>query len=385
MIVSGDIAVHKVIFYPVGCGDTSQIVLANGRRILMDFHHIADTEISNRPEINLAKQIKEELDAANRDYFDVVAFTHGDEDHIKGSTDFFELEHAQKYCGEGRIKIRELWVPAAMLVEEAEAGALTSDRVLLRQEARHRLRQGHGVRIFSKPEMLKDWMEDQGVEFAARKHLFVDAGTLVPGFSLPDDGVEFFVHSPFVAHTDGGDDLRNTCALIFNVRFVVDGVETDYLAIGDSDYGVLEQIVHITEYHQRMDRLAWDLFNIPHHCSYLALGPEKGERETIPAARVQQLLRHGRREAYLVSSSDPIDNSKSAYDQIQPPHIQARNAYEHYLTEVGGRKFVVTMEEPNYAHPKPLVFEISGGGCSWKRPVATAFASATEARPPRAG
>src|SRR5450631_935033 len=144
---------HQVIFYPVGCGDTSQIILANGRRILMDFHHIADTEANNRPEINLAKQLREELEASDRDDYDVVAFTHGDEDHIKGSSDFFELKHADKYCGNDRVKIRELWVPAAILVEEATEDQLKSDRVLLRQEARYRLRQGDGIRIFSKPEL----------------------------------------------------------------------------------------------------------------------------------------------------------------------------------------------------------------------------------------
>lgn len=376
---------HQVTFYPVGCGDTSQIVLSNGRRILLDFHHIADTEANNRPEIDLAKQLRGELAVAHRDYYDVVAFTHGDEDHIKGASDFFELEHAQKYCGQGRIKIRELWVPAAMVVEEATGDQQQTDRVLLRQEARYRLRHGKGIRIFSKPEMLRDWMGGQGIDFESRKQLFVDAGTLVPGFSLAQDGVEFFVHSPFVAHTDHGDDLRNTCALIFNVRFMVDGTQTDFLAIGDSEYGVLEDIVRITEYHKRLDRLAWDLFNIPHHCSYLALGPEKGEKETVPVDRVRVLLQQGRRDAYLISSSDPIDDSKSSYERIQPPHIQARKTYERYLKEVGGRKFLVTMEEPNHAHPKPMIFEITGGGCNWKKVVSTGFASAIESRPPRAG
>lgn len=376
---------HQVKFYPVGCGDTSQIVLENGRRILMDFHHIADTELNNRPEIDLAGALREELKDAGRDYFDVVAFTHGDEDHVKGSGDFFELEHASKYCGQGRIKIRELWVPAAMLVDIASSSAQLCDRVLLRQEARYRLRQGAGIKIFSRPDMLKTWMADNGIDYESRKHLFVDAGQLVDGFSLSADGVEFFVHSPFVKHTDQGDDLRNTCSLIFNVRFSVNGMTTDYLAIGDSDHEVLADIVHITTYHLRMDRLAWDLFNIPHHCSYTALGPDKGKCETIPVEDVKTLLLQGRPGSYLVSSSDPIDQDVESYEQIQPPHIQARNTYEKYLKEVRGRWFLVTMEEPNRAHPKPLVFEITGGGCSWKKSSLGAYAAVTQAPPPRAG
>lgn len=110
---------HKVVFYPVGNGDTSQVVLDNGRRILFDFCHKDKAEDASTPEIDLKKRLCDELREAKRDDFDVVAFTHADKDHIQGCTDFFWLQHAKKYQGDGRIKIKELWVPAAMLLEEA--------------------------------------------------------------------------------------------------------------------------------------------------------------------------------------------------------------------------------------------------------------------------
>ena len=106
--------VHKVVFYPVGNGDTTQIVLSGGRRVLFDFGHRDRAEDTDTPEIDLKSRLKDELKAVDRDYFDVVAFTHADLDHVQGSTAFFELQHAKKYQGEGRIKIWELWVPAAM-------------------------------------------------------------------------------------------------------------------------------------------------------------------------------------------------------------------------------------------------------------------------------
>lgn len=376
---------HKVIFYPVGRGDSSQIVLANGRRILMDFRHLEKGTDASTPEIDLAKRLREELATAKRDYFDVVAFTHGDDDHTQGATDFFELWHADKYMGNGRIKMNELWLPAAMVIEPGTNGQQLTDRVLLRQEARHRLKLGKGIRVYSKPELLKDWMAENDIDFESRKHLFVDAGTLAPGFNIAADGVEFFVHSPFVEHTDEGDDLRNGASLIFNVRFDVDGAVTDYLAVGDTAYDVLEQIVKVTEWHGRMDRLRWDLFNVPHHCSYKALGPEKGKEETTPVAGVEKLLLQGQVGAYLVSSSNPIFNSRDAYEQDQPPHIQARNTYEKYIKAVKGAKFLVTMEEPNAAYPEPLVFEISGNGCAWLKSTKSGAAVATAVIPPRAG
>ena len=70
---------HKVIFYPVGNGDTSQIVLDNGRRVLFDFCHRDKAEDDDTPEIDLKKRLRIELKDAKRDNFDVVAFTHADQ------------------------------------------------------------------------------------------------------------------------------------------------------------------------------------------------------------------------------------------------------------------------------------------------------------------
>ena len=140
--------VHKVVFYPVGNGDTTQIVLSGGRRVLFDFCQRDRAEDTDTPEIDLKSRFKDELKAVDRDYFDVVAFTHADLDHIQGSTDFFELQHAKKYQGEGRIKIRELWVPAAMLLEEADKDHQQEEFVLLRQEARHRLLEVKDILVF---------------------------------------------------------------------------------------------------------------------------------------------------------------------------------------------------------------------------------------------
>ena len=380
---------HQVIFYPVGNGDTTQIVLARGRRVLFDFCHRYKAEDEATPEIDLNKRLKADLAAVDRDYFDVVAFTHADADHISGSIDFFELQHAARYQGDGRIKIRQLWVPAAMLLEEATREQQSEEFVLLRQEARHRLLEGRDILVFSKPQALMDWLEPllkaRGESPAARDHLFVDAGTLVPGFSLAVDEVEFFCHSPFVKHCDEGDIIRNSAALVFNVRFEVDGAYYDYLEVGDAEYGDMEEIVEITRYHGNEDRLEWDLFNIPHHCSYRALADEKDDQETTPTPLVKDLLLKGRADSYIVSCSKPVTDIAESYQQTQPPHIQARKAYERYLREVGGRSFLVTMEEPNAYKPQPIVFDIERGGITWQRATTLGAAAIIASRPPRAG
>lgn len=382
--------VHQVIFYLVGNGDATQIVLSRGRRVLFDFSHCDGAEDTNTPEIDLKRRLKEDLKAANRDYFDVVAFTHADLDHIQGSTEFFELQHAKKYQGEGRIKIRELWVPAAMLLEEADKDHQQEASVLLRQEARHRLLEGKDILVFSKPQALAEWLEPllkaRGEPASARDHLFIDAGTIVPGFSLAADSVEFFCHSPYIKHCDEGDIIRNRASLVFNVRFRANGAHYDFLEVGDATWEEIEDIVNTTRYHKNDDRLAWDLYNIPHHCSYLALNEagQKGERETEPKPLVKELLLQGKSDAYIVSCSKPIPDIRESYEQVQPPHIQARKAYERHLREIHGRKFLVTMEEPNGYKPEPIIFEITSGGLTWKRSQIGAPAIFTSV-PPRAG
>jgi len=243
---------HRIIFYPVGNGDTSQIILENGKRILMDYRHQKKTEDGTGPEINLKARLTQELKDAGRDYFDVVAFTHGDRDHIDNSTEFFELQHAAKYQGEGRIKIKTLWVPAAMVLETATNDDQSDEFIIWRQEARHRLKEGKGIRVFSKPEKLKDWLEENGLTLESRRHVITDAGQIAPDFDITVDGVEFFCHSPFIKHVDEGDDLRNDASLIFNVRFRKNGQNYDYLAVGDSTWSVLEDIVETTKAHGNM-------------------------------------------------------------------------------------------------------------------------------------
>lgn len=376
---------HKIIFYPVGNGDTSQVILDNGKRFLFDYRHQKKSEEIGSIDFNLKNHLKNELDKEKRDYFDVVAFTHGDNDHICNSTEFFELQYAAKYQGNGRLKIKELWVPAAMILETSANDAQSDEYVIWRQEARYRLKEGKGIRVFSKPEKLKAWLNENGMTLESRRHLITDAGQLVPNFDINSDGVEFFCHSPFIKHVDKGDDLRNDAALIFNVRFKSGSNTYDYLAVGDSSWEVLEDIVGITKFHKNEDRLAWDLHNIPHHCSYLALSDEKGDDETSPKPLVKELLQKGKEGAYLVSSSNPIEDTKAGREQIQPPHIQAKKCYQRYLREVGGNKFLVTMEEPNTRKPEPLVFKVEASGISLDKKIISAASIITSSPAPRAG
>ena len=106
--------------------------------------------------------------------------------------------------------------------------------------------------------------------------------------------------------------------------------------------------------------------------------------------KVKELLNSGRQGAYIVSSSFPIPDNKDAYNQTQPPHIQACKTYKETLDLIGGTAFLVTMAEPNEEKPEPIEFEVSIKGLKRvKIETATAKISAaatiTSAPAPRAG
>ncbi|MBP2238675.1 hypothetical protein J2Z31_005216 [Sinorhizobium kostiense] len=371
-------------FHPLGNADCIRIDFADGKKMLIDY---ADMRNPNDPydkRIDLPEELKSDLRAAKRDYYDVVCFTHLDDDHCCGSGDFFWLDHAAKYQGEGRIKINELWVPAAAILED---GCEDSARIV-RQEARHRLRQGHGIRVFSRPKKLREWLEKQGLTLESRAHLITDAGQTVPGFSkFGPEHAEFFIHSPFGwRQDDNGVVDRNQDSVVFQATFLEGGRETYALFMSDINYDSIDQIVITTKRHGREDRLLWDIFKIPHHCSYLSIGPNKGEDKTVPTEHVAWLCEtQGRDRHIMLSTSKPMPVKGSAEDDdVQPPHRQAGNYYKAVAREADG-SFKVTMETPSIARPKPTKIEVNERGARLLMVSAAAGAASIVSTPARAG
>lgn len=372
-----------VTFYPLGDADSALIDLADKRKVLVDFGNQRNPDKADDPRCDLAAELRADLRKAGRDSFDVVCFTHLDDDHCCRTGEFFWLDHAKAYQGEGRVRIDELWVPACALTEEG----LKGDARLVQAEARHRLREKKGIRIFSRAERLKAWMEQEELDYETRKHLFVDAGKLVPGFSKDGpERAEFFVHSPFAWRQDENTVVdRNGDAVAFQVTFKEATHETYALFGSDLDHDALSDIVKITRRYGNADRLRWDLMKLPHHCSYLSLGPERGEDETVAVDEVKWLFEtQGQKNCTIVSPSRPIPIAGTDGDKDpQPPHRQAANHHRRVAREKGGT-FRVTMEEPRKVAPKPLRFEVSRFGLALALAAPSVVATATSA-PARQG
>ena len=165
----------RLTFYPLGNADCCLIDLANGKKILFDYADTRDPNDKDDRRCDLLKELREDLEAAKRDYYDAVAFTHLDNDHYKGASDFFWLDHDSKYQSSDRAKIHLMWVPAAAITEDPKTLKDDEGR-LIQKEARYRFKKGEGIRVFSRPQRLKDWCEKNGVDFEKRKHLVTDAG-----------------------------------------------------------------------------------------------------------------------------------------------------------------------------------------------------------------
>lgn len=376
---------HKLTFHPLGNADCCRIDLDNGKKILIDYANTRDVADKADLRCDLPKLLRDDLDASERKDFDVVAFTHLDEDHYKGASEFFWLQHAAKYQNADRIKIKTLWVPAAAITEEGLAG---TEGYTIRAEARHRLKADAGIRVFSRPEKLRQWCVDNGIDFESRKHLMTDAGGIVPDFSTTTDGVEFFVHSPFATHQDErGYEDRNSDALVTHATFTVNGISTKVWFMSDTRHDVLADILDITKAKQRTDRLEWDIVKLPHHCSYNSLSAEKGEDKTEPLEQIKELFEvHGQLNCIIISTSKPIPEKGSAEDKdVQPPHRQAANYYKKDVLNNESDRLKVTMEHPSKKDPQPLVIEIDDTKATIVKRVGLAGAGAFSVTAPRAG
>ncbi|MEA3207881.1 MAG: hypothetical protein QOE70_938 [Chthoniobacter sp.] len=371
-----------VIFYPLGNADSTLIKLDSGKFILFDFGNEGDPSDKTDKRIDLKKAVRDDIGWPEQKEIDVVAFTHGDNDHVAGASEIFWLNYSTTYQDEDRIKIKELWVPAHMIVETNVDG----DNYIIRQEARHRLKEGKGIRVFSRPEALSGWLAENGLTIEERGHLITNAGKVTPGWTLDADGIEFFVHSPFAHRHDAGIEDRNQNCLVMQAVFRQEGDDDRRMLItADSNMEDWNLMVDITKAHAekdaaKKDRLKWDIFKCPHHCSYTAMSDEKGETKTKPSGQFEFLLSEGSKKSVMVSSSVVIPTT----DEKQPPHFQTYNRYKETadLLEADLR---VTMEHPSALWPGRMIVKIDRNGVMLQKESIAAAVSITSQTSPRMG
>lgn len=356
---------QKLTFYPLGNAESCLLELSDGSKLLFDYADMHDGTTTDE-----RIKLKEEL--ASIDEFKVVMFSHAHEDHTKGASEFFYLDHADKYQSNDRAKINELWVSAAFIMETDLENQ--SDAKIIRAEARHRLKNGYGIKVFAVSDSLKSWLEKQDITYENIKHLIVHAGETL---TIDSEEIEFFIHAPF---SDDSDDVqdKNDPSIVMQIRLFNDERETNILMTGDTPYTVLDKIVDISKSNDNDSYLIWDIYDIPHHCSRTGLSDEtKDVYRITPIENVQWLLEQAQQNAKMVASCSKITEDTS------PPHLNAKRAYEFYTNS--DVDFFATMENVSFkgGKPSPIVFEIDQYGVTKKSnaPQASYFKSSA----PRAG
>ena len=347
----------KIMFYPVGNADCTLIQFSDDRLMLIDYCHRYIENEDEDKKINLQEILKQTLREIGRNSIDVVAFTHADADHVDKAEELFWLDHAPKYQDDERIKIGELWVPACFITEEN----LEDTARVIRQEARHRLKNIKGIRVFGKSDLLNDWIKDNVNNSFACQDYICTAGKLESNFVTRSSGnAEIFIHSPFKYHVEEED--RNNASLVMHITFFEQNNKIKLFLSGDIGYEALENIVKITEEKDNSERLYWNIFHIPHHCSYNSLAEEKGRTRTEPSKFINSLYKdYAAEKCIIVSPSMPIPSQ----DTDQPPHFQAKAFYKECANDKSG-SFLVTMEHPKKEKPEPIVIDVISDGFNIK-------------------
>ena len=363
-------------FFPLGNADTIRIISPHGHRFLFDFALLKSDEAG----FDLEEDIRTDLRKAGKNGFDIVCITHVDADHCRGFEEVFYLRHSASHQGGNRLLIDTLWVPAAAITE---TGLAEESARRVQKEARHRLKAGEGIVVFSAPKALDDWLWSQGIDPASRSGCIQHAGELISGWSLQGDGIEFFIHSPLSWRQDeqGKEVVRNSASVVLQAVMRVGNADTRLILGADVDSADLTEVVKSTRRHGNDDRLDWDVLKLFHHCSYKSLNKDdRGVRETEPVPEVADLIEaHGADRSIIVSPSDPIPAALSKKGD-QPPHRQAANYYERIQKSRAGQ-FKVTMDTPK----RPITITVGNGGVSVLTAMAAPASAASIAKPARAG
>lgn len=366
----------KMIFYPVGNADSTLVHLKDDRLILKDYYRPVLEDGDKR--VDMALELGDYVRSMNRDYIDLVAFSHSDNDHICGCDEFFWFECDTKYQGKDRIKINELHVPANIVTESG----LKDSAKVLQSEVRHRLREGKRIKVHGYPEQLVDWFKSENIDPKTRENLILHAGEIIPGFSAEKGNVEIFIHSPFSFKIEE-EENRNDNSLVWHITFFAGDKKLMAILGADATHEDWADIVKLTEISKNEERLVFDLFRISHHCSYRSLSEEKGENETTPREEIVRLFEKGRKDCILISSSWEIP----AENTDQPPHFQAKAYYKKVVEKKGkSGNFYVTMEHYDKEHPKPIIVETGVFGFTVEKAAGMRVAAeVTRRQPPRVG
>lgn len=350
-----------IMFWPVGTGDSTTIVVDEDHVIQVDLHDMAQADLDGA----VVMPVVDELAAClpkrgGRPYLAVFVLTHADQDHCRGFADLLKA-----------VTIGELWATPRLWREYEDADAvICADARAFQEEAERRVQAtraavGRGERPASGDRILV-----VGYDTDREQHAYADLpdeyltgpGHLVTTLDGEDMvGVfEAFIHAPFA---DDCAAARNETSLALQVTLKDPaGSAGSVLLLGDLAHDTIMKIVTYSEEHGREDRLVWDVLLAPHHCSQHVMYRDGELQQDI----LDAFERHAREDAVIVASSMPVPGRNDPGDN--PPHAKAKARYLQIVDDAG--HFVCTGEWPDAGQPATVVFVLGPAGLTLLEPPA---------------
>ena len=333
------------VFWPVGTGDSTTIVIDEDRVMQVDIRQMESSTEEDDPHAPVVDLLVEHLPQVDGEpYLSSFVLTHPDLDHCQGFADLLE-----------KATIGEIWFAPRVLSEFDED--LCDDAQAFKEEAQRRvdkakeqtLEAGDRVRIIGYADVLEE-EEYEG---------FPEELLTVPGNEITEiDGEDVsdmfraFVHAPF---KDDAEAERNDTSVGLQVTLKGDNESCRAMLLGDLSHPTIKRIFDISD----DDDLKWNVFLAPHHCSKTVMyTTDDDDKEVLDSKLRAQIESAGEDCRYIISSSAPVPSSNKSGDN--PPHAIAKNRYCE-IVEDGN--FVCTQEHPDEESPEPIVISVSDDGC----------------------
>ena len=333
------------VFWPVGSGDSTTIVVDDGHVMLVDLRQMessSDEDDPHAPVVDLLEKLLPKKDG--EPYLAALVLTHPDQDHCQGFADLLD-----------QVAIGEIWLAPRVLSEFDED--LCDDAQVFKDEAQRRIEQarrgktesGDRVRLIGYADIL-DEDAYQG---------FPEEMLTIPGEEVTEvDGDELsssfraFVHAPF---KDDAEAERNDTSIALQVALKTADASCRALLLGDLSNPTVNRIFSISDDAD----LEWNVLLAPHHCSKTVMYVADDDGNDVLDRELMSRIEDAGGECrYIVSSSEPIPSRNQSGDN--PPHARAKNRYEE-IVETG--HFLCTQERPSEDKPEPIVVRVSDEGC----------------------
>ncbi|MFJ3020753.1 hypothetical protein ACIPH4_07345 [Streptomyces tendae] len=326
-MVETELPGQGVVFWPVGTGDSTTIVLGDNLVMQVDLRDMKAADEDDAVVAAVIDRLEETLPRPDGEtpYLAVFALTHADKDHCCGFGDLLD----------GSILIGEIWATPRLWRELSEDKPVCEDAQRFQEEVERRVdatlkalkdgkepASGDRVRIigYDEDRELHSYAElpDEYFTFPG------DVITKIDGQDV-EDRFEAFVHAPFKDHCAGD---RNDTSLALQVQLKAsDCTVGRLLFLGDLAYPIIKMIFENSEGAGNADRVEWDVLLSPHHCSKKAMYAEGEDGEEELKQDLLDLFQaHVSPDARVIASSRPFrDKDDTGND---PPHLLAREAYE---------------------------------------------------------